>query len=146
MALIFELQGWIPSLEMIIPKYCTEGCRKWHLFILIVRPFSLKLFSTSSNLWRCSSLFFPVMSTSSIYVTDYTWLFRKDLFHHTLENSWWWWNTIWQSVESIQACLNSYKHSFFPSAIKIWNSLPQHVIDLTDIEEFKHSLAGLETI
>ena len=42
--------------------------------------------------------------------------------------------------------LNSYKHSFFPSAIKIWNSLPQHVIDLTDIEEFKHSLAGLETI
>ena len=44
--------------------------------------------------------------------------------------------------------LNSYKHSFFPSAIKIWNSLPQHayVIDLTDIEELKHSLAGLETI
>jgi len=25
--------------------------------------------------------------------------------------------------------VNSYLHSFFPSTIKIWNSLPQHVID-----------------
>ena len=39
---------------------------------------------------------------------------------------------------------NSYKYSFFPSTIKIWNSLPQHMIDLTEIEQFKHNLAGLE--
>ena len=42
--------------------------------------------------------------------------------------------------------INSYKYSFFPSAIKIWDSLPQHVIDLTEIEQFRHSLAGLETV
>ena len=41
--------------------------------------------------------------------------------------------------------LNRYKHSYFPTAIKIWNSLPQHVINMTEIEQFKHSLAGLET-
>ena len=32
---------------------------------------------------------------------------------------------------------DSYLHSFFPSAIKIWNSLPQYVIDSKDIDEFK---------
>ena len=40
---------------------------------------------------------------------------------------------------------NSYLHSFFPSAIKVWNSLPQHVIDSKDIDEFKQRLAGLAT-
>ena len=40
---------------------------------------------------------------------------------------------------------DSYLHSFFPSVIKIWNSLPQHVIDLKDIDEFKLRLAGLAT-
>jgi len=43
-------------------------------------------------------------------------------------------------------CVDSYKYSFFPSAIKIWNSLPQHVINSTDTEQFKYSLAGLETV
>ena len=36
---------------------------------------------------------------------------------------------------------NSYLHSFFPSAIKIWNSLPQYVIESKDIDEFKQRLA-----
>ena len=40
---------------------------------------------------------------------------------------------------------DSYLHSFFPSAIKIWNSLPQYVIDSKDINEFKQRLAGLAT-
>ena len=39
--------------------------------------------------------------------------------------------------------LNCYKHSFFPSTIIILNFLPPHVIDMTEIEQFKHSLAGL---
>ena len=34
---------------------------------------------------------------------------------------------------------DSYLHSFFPSAIKIWNSLPQYVIDSKDIDEFKQT-------
>ena len=42
--------------------------------------------------------------------------------------------------------IDCYKFSFFPSAINIWNSLPQHVIDLTEIDQFKHSLAGLVII
>ena len=41
---------------------------------------------------------------------------------------------------------NSYLHSIFPSAIKIWNSLSQHVIDSKDIDEFKQRLVGLATI
>ena len=41
---------------------------------------------------------------------------------------------------------DSYLHSFFPSAIKIWNSLPQRVIDSKDIDEFKQRLARLATI
>jgi len=41
---------------------------------------------------------------------------------------------------------DSYLYSFFPSAIKIWNSLPQSVIDSNDIDQFKQRLAGLETI
>jgi len=35
---------------------------------------------------------------------------------------------------------------FLPYAIKIWISLSQHMIDITKIEQFKHSLAGLETV
>ena len=42
--------------------------------------------------------------------------------------------------------VDSYKFSFFPSAIKIWNSLLQYVIDSSKIEQFKHSLAGLAII
>ena len=41
---------------------------------------------------------------------------------------------------------DSYLHSFFQSVIKIWNSLPQNVIDSKDIDEFKQRLAGLATI
>ena len=42
--------------------------------------------------------------------------------------------------------IDSYIFSFFLSAIKIWNSLSQHVINSTEIEQFKHNLAGLDTI
>ena len=74
------LQGRIPSLEMILPKYCTEGGRKWHLLILIVRPFSSALALICEGALSCNE--------HVINLTDYTWLFRKDLFHHSLENSW----------------------------------------------------------
>ena len=33
-----------------------------------------------------------------------------------------------------------------PFTFKICNSLPQHVINMTKIEQFKHNLAGLETV
>ena len=49
--------------------------------------------------------------------------------------------------------IDSYLYSFFPSAIKLWNSLPQHVIDSKDIDfyffifdQFKQRLAGLAII
>ena len=42
--------------------------------------------------------------------------------------------------------IDSYLYSFFPSAIKLWNSLPQHVIDSKDIDQFKQRLAGPATI
>ena len=37
--------------------------------------------------------------------------------------------------------IDSYMYSFFPLAIKIWNDLPQNVIDSNDIDQFKQKLA-----
>ena len=37
--------------------------------------------------------------------------------------------------------IDSYVTPFFPLAIKIWNDLPQNVIDSNDIDEFKQKLA-----
>ena len=42
--------------------------------------------------------------------------------------------------------INSYLNSFFPSAIKIWNFLPNDTIESININQFKQSLAGLTTI
>ena len=42
------------------------------------------------------------------------------------------WDSYSQWQELIPICT-----PFFLSAIKIWNSLPQHVIDSKDIDEFK---------
>jgi len=40
--------------------------------------------------------------------------------------------------------VDSYKYSFFSHLQS--KSLPQHVINSTDTEQFKYSLAGLETV
>lgn len=40
--------------------------------------------------------------------------------------------------------INSYLHSFFPSSIKIWNSLSDDIISCTTLEQFKQKLAGLD--
>ena len=37
--------------------------------------------------------------------------------------------------------IDSYMYCFFPLAIKIWNDLPQNVIDSNDIDQFKQKLA-----
>ena len=37
--------------------------------------------------------------------------------------------------------IDSYMYSFFPLAIKIWNDLPQNVIDSNDIDPFIQKLA-----
>ena len=39
--------------------------------------------------------------------------------------------------------VDAYRFSFIPSAIKIWNSLPQDLINCTNINTFKQKLAGL---
>ena len=41
--------------------------------------------------------------------------------------------------------IDSYLYSFFPSSIKLWNALPNYVIDSTNIEQFKQRIAGLST-
>ena len=38
---------------------------------------------------------------------------------------------------------DAYKHSFFPSAIKLWNALPEELIDAKTIDEFKNLLSYL---
>ena len=37
--------------------------------------------------------------------------------------------------------IDSYMYSFFPLAFKIWNDLPQNVIDSNDIDQFQQELA-----
>ena len=41
-----------------------------------------------------------------------------------------------------QARINSYLHSFLPSTIKLWNNLPQHLVELSTfkLEQFKTQL------
>ena len=38
--------------------------------------------------------------------------------------------------------IDSYLHSFFPSAIKLWNSLPSNLIDPPTLNDFKCKLAN----
>ena len=40
--------------------------------------------------------------------------------------------------------INSYLHSFFPSAIKIWNSLSDDIVSSSTLNQFKQKLAGLD--
>ena len=42
------------------------------------------------------------------------------------------------------ARIDSYLHPFFPSAIKIWNALPDDVITLINLNQFKTKLADLD--
>ena len=37
----------------------------------------------------------------------------------------------------LQCHLNCYRNSFFPDAIRIWNSLPQHIIDCSNTDLFR---------
>ena len=37
---------------------------------------------------------------------------------------------------------NYYKHSFFPSAITLWNALPQDLISLKDVNAFRTALSA----
>ena len=39
--------------------------------------------------------------------------------------------------------IDSYLYSFFPSSIKLWNALPNHILNSTNIEQFKQRIAGL---
>ena len=40
----------------------------------------------------------------------------------------------------LQAHVDALKHSFYPSAIKIWNSLPNEVALFSNLEQFKENL------
>ena len=38
--------------------------------------------------------------------------------------------------------VDSYKHSFFPSTIRMWNSLPHQVVSSESLLQFKNSLCN----
>ena len=42
-----------------------------------------------------------------------------------------------QRFHQVAAHVNAYLCSFFPSTIKLWNSLPESVIQARNVEEFK---------
>ena len=37
---------------------------------------------------------------------------------------------------------NTYHHSFFPSIISLWNSLPKSVVTVPSVMSFKHNLSS----
>ena len=39
--------------------------------------------------------------------------------------------------------VNAYLNSYFPSVIKLWNSLPPDVVHQTNLTDFKSNIAGL---
>ena len=40
-------------------------------------------------------------------------------------------------------CVNAYKYSFFPSGIRLWNSLPEEVVSAPSLEIFKTTMGVL---
>ena len=47
-----------------------------------------------------------------------------------------------QKFIQLQSNIDCYAKSFFPEAIKIWNFLPQLMIDCNDAESFKHYICN----
>ena len=43
----------------------------------------------------------------------------------------------------LPARTNAYSNSFLPSSIKLWNSLPDDVVIVTDLNHFKQGITGL---
>jgi len=40
--------------------------------------------------------------------------------------------------------INAYAYSFFPTSIRLWNALPEHVVTPSNFNEFKEQVAGLQ--
>ena len=41
------------------------------------------------------------------------------------------------------ARVNSYLYSFLPTTIKLWNKLPQEIVDASSLDQFKELLINL---
>jgi len=52
------------------------------------------------------------------------------------------WNTRGHSLRFIQlqTSIDVYKHSFYPSTVRLWNALPNNVIEANSIEDFNRQL------
>jgi len=48
-----------------------------------------------------------------------------------------------EKLQQLPWRVNAYTYSFFPQAIKLWNSLSEHLINSPDFETFKERLYNL---
>jgi len=48
-----------------------------------------------------------------------------------------------EKLQQLPCRVNAYTCSFFPQVIKLWNSLPQHLISSPDFQTFKERLYNL---
>jgi len=48
-----------------------------------------------------------------------------------------------EKLQQLPCRVNAYTYSFFPQAIKLWNSLPQYLISSPDFHTFKERLYTL---
>ena len=54
------------------------------------------------------------------------------------------WNTPGHPLRFIQLQTNvdAYKYSFYPSAVRLWNALPTHVIEANSVDDFQSQLSS----
>ena len=48
-----------------------------------------------------------------------------------------------KKIQQLPCRVDAYVYSFFPQAIKLWNVLPQHLINSPDLSTFKERLNNL---
>jgi hypothetical protein len=42
------------------------------------------------------------------------------------------------------ARIDVYRHSFFPDGIRLWNALPQHIVDSTSLDSFRGQVQSIQ--
>ena len=66
------IKNWMPSAEIIYPRYSIDESMKTHSLFFSRSPASSSLLKTSSSSWRCSSTVVPVRRISSKYTETWS--------------------------------------------------------------------------
>ena len=104
---------------------CVSTTRNNYVYVVIDFYYSREFYA-GSNSYR-ESLFDAMDEITNSY--------RESLFEYTRGHH--------MRFTQPFTRIDSYLYSFFPSSIKLWNALPNHILNSTNIEQFKQRIAGL---